>query len=215
MPAPLLSSFAQGLYDALAPLARDDASNNYALAWYCAAIGTMLQEVEDYARDTTVDGVDAPGWSGLLDVNRAPSKGLGYLAQFVGVTLLPGLSDAAQRDRIRQTDGWNRGTPAAIRGAAQQYLTGAKTVVLRERDVAASASDPAYGLSVITYTSQTPDSAKVLAAIQAQKPAGIILRYVVRTGQDYQSIYTNRATYGALYSAYATYEGVIEDQPGT
>jgi hypothetical protein len=212
---PVLSSFAQDLYDRLAPLAQDDADNGYALALYCAAIGQMFQEVEDYARDTTVDDKDAPGWSGIVDINRAPSKGLAWLAQFVGVTLQVGLDDASQRTRILETDGWNRGTLGGISGAAHQYLTGAKNVIIRERDAVASPALPAYGLTVITYTSQTPDSSKVLAALLAQKPAGIILRYVVLTGQDYEALFTGHATYQNVFTTYATYQGIVTDQPGT
>jgi hypothetical protein len=175
----------------------------------------MFQIVEDYSRDQIINGKIAPGWSQLLDLDRAPAEALGWMGQFVGVPLLQGLSDAAQRARIRAVGGWNRGTPASIIAAAQQYLTGAKTVILRERDPVASPVEPAYGLTVITYTSQTPNSAQVLAALQAQKPAGLLLNYQVKTGQDYQSLYVNHPTYSNVYGSYLTYQGVVVDQPGT
>jgi hypothetical protein len=209
--APELKSVAQRIYDDLAPLAYDDANQLYALANFVAAMSEQIQVVEDYARDTT-DGL--PGWSAILDADRAPAAVLGYLGQFVGVPLKAGLSEAAQRARVKAVGGWNRGTPAAIIAAAQQYLTGVKTVILRERDPAACALQPAYGLTVITYTAQTPNSAAVLAALLEQKPAGIVLNYQVKPGQDYQSLMTNHPTYSNIYSSYLTYQGIVVDQPG-
>lgn len=49
MPQPDIGSFAQRIYDALAPLAWDDENQQWALAYYIAAGGTMFQEIEDYA----------------------------------------------------------------------------------------------------------------------------------------------------------------------
>lgn len=211
-----LKSFAADIYERLAPLAYDDAHQGYALAAYVGAFGQMFQVVEDYGRDQDLGGgVVAPGWSVLTDINRCPPEALGWLAQFVGVQLQVGLDDATQRARIRETAGWKRGTLGAISGAAHQYLTGAKNVIIRERDAAASPTAPEYGLTVITYTSQTPDSTKVLAALIAQKPAGIILSYHVLPGQDYQELLTDHPTYANVFATYATYQGVATDQPGT
>lgn len=124
------------------------------LQTYVGGIGdVMFQEVEDLASDGPLG---QPGWSSLLDLNRVPDKALPWLAQFIGVSIPGGLTPADQRIRIQNTDGWKRGTPAAIAGAPLPYLTGTKTVILRERDPAASPNDPAYGLTVITRTSETP-----------------------------------------------------------
>jgi hypothetical protein len=205
-------SVAERVYAEVEPMTRHDAEQDWALLVYLGGLlNPTLQEVEDYAADTPT----RPGWAGIMTVDDAPTKALPWLAQFVGVQLEPGLSDADQRDRIRSTDGWKRGTRASIIGAAKQYLTGDKLVIIRERDPAACATEPAYGLTVITYASETPDSAKVLAAILAQKPAGIVLNYVVASGQDYESVFENFATYQALKNAYATYQGVATDTPGT
>ena len=214
MPGPALESFAKRIYDSLEPLTYDEDNQNYALANFVAALGGMFQVIDDYARDQIVNGEVAPGWSQLLDINRCPSEALGFLGQFVGVPLQAGLSDAAQRDRITGTAGFRRGSPGAIVAAAQQYLTGSQTVIVRERDPAASPSYPAYGLTVITYTSETPDPSEVLAALMDQKPAGIILNYQTHTGQDYQSLYVNNASYQAVYTKYATYQGLLLDMPG-
>lgn len=217
MPQPVLGSFAQGLYDAIAPLAYDDKNNGWALALYCNAIGEMFQEIEDYARDSVdANGRVIPGWSSIVDVNRAPSAGLAWLAQLVGVTLDQRLSDADQRAQIRNVGGWDRGSLASIAGAPLPYLTGTKTVIIRERDPGACAAQPAYGLTVITKTSETPNSAAVLAALLAQKPAGLVLNYVVLAGNDYTLVYNGGATtYANIFSTYTTYQGLLNGVPGT
>lgn len=212
MTQPVPDSFASRLYAALEPMAFDDEANSWALLVYCIALGTMFQEIDDYASD----GPNGePGWSSLLDVDLTPLKALPWLGQFIGVTVDQKLSEVDQRQQVSDAGGWRRGTPASLVGAAQPYLTGNKTVIMRERDPAASPAEPAYGLSVITYTSETPDSAAVEAALIAQKPAGIVLRYVVMDGQDFQSLYLNNPTMQDVFTTYATFQGVVEAQPGT
>jgi hypothetical protein len=118
------------------------------------------------------------------------------------------------RQRIASTDGFQRGTVAALRGAAQATLTGAKTVLLRERDHdPADTPNYAYYLTVTTYTSQTPNPAATLAALLAQKPGGIVLTYHTLAGQDYLTLRTNHATYNDVRTTYASYDAVRTDTP--
>lgn len=51
-------------------------------------------------------------------------------------------------------------------------------------------------------------------AILPQKPAGIILRYEVLEGQDFQDVY-NDGTFQDVYNTYQTFEGVLDNVPGT
>lgn len=213
---PPLKSFAFDLYDRLTPIAGQDGSLDWALANYCGGIGEMFQVVEDYSRDQLDgNGRNAPGWSQLLDPDRCPSECLPWLGQFVGVVVNTSLSDAAQRDQIRNASGWKRGSVGAIVAAAQAQLTGTKSVTIVERDSTACAAQPAYGLSVYTRVGETPNSAAVLAAIKAQKPGGIILRYVVEPDVTYQDLFSTYATYDAVYSSFKTYQGVYTNTTGT
>lgn len=209
MPAPVPGSVGAEILDALAPMLYSDSDppQNNALAIYISSLGDkLIQEIEDYVSDDPITG--AIGYSVLVDINRTPDKVLPWLAQFVGATLTGGLSAANQRQQIRDLPNWRRGSVAAMRDAPKPYLTGAKTVIFRER----------FGgpgkLTVITYTGQTPDSSAVLAALLSQKPAGITLTYNVLDGQDLQSVYTNFATLNDLYNHYTTLNGVLLDQPG-
>lgn len=181
---PDVAAFTEEVYEALSPLQFAEGETDYALLKFLESFGSQQQPVEDLARDKA-DGT--PGWSSILDVDNGPPIAFGFMAMFVGVQLRSGLDDASQRDRIRSTDGQARGTLDALRGAARQYLTGNKNVVIRERD------GSAYRLSVITYTSQTPNPSQVLDALLEQKPGGIILNYEVLTGWDYQQVVTNYA----------------------
>jgi hypothetical protein len=203
-PDPLLpDSFAARLYSALAPLALQDPQNAWSLLILCNALGTMYQLLDDYVRDT----IDGPGWSALMDVNRCPPEALGWLGQFAGVRLRPGDTDAQNRTRIQSTDGFRRGTPAAITAAAQPTLTGSQTVAISERD----GGDP-YAVAVTTYAAETPDTNATYNALLAAKPAGLTLAYSSgQTGQTYADLDVRVADYTAMDTRYVNYTAVKID----
>lgn len=202
------------LYAALAPLAYDEVNQAYALFKYTGAIAQMHDQIEGYVRDPVYPA--NPAWSLLMDIDRCPSEALPWLAQFVGVKLDRALSDADQRTAAKNSDGFKRGSLGSMIAAAQKYLTGTKTVYYKERDSAVSAvAGGAYGLTILTLTSETPSSAAVLAALNAVKPAGIILAYNTVASMTYQLLNTNYASYSAVNSAFLTYNGVAGNRPGT
>lgn len=93
-------------------------------------MGDLLDVTEQWARDH--DG--RPGWSSLLDLDDAPAVALPWLGQFVGVTVDQKLDAVRQRDVIRSAAGFARGSVAALKAAAQTYLTGTKHVDVFERE---------------------------------------------------------------------------------
>lgn len=192
-------SYAERLYAALAPIALRDPDHGWALLILVNAIGGMFQEPEDLARDTP----EGPGWSALMDLDRCPDMALPWLAQFVGVRPLPGSTEDEQRLRIASTDGFKRGTPAAIRGAVEATLTGNRIVYFRERDP--NGADPPYTLEVVTLTAETPDPGATLAALLAQKPGGIVLTYRTVLGQDWQELQQSGNTWRQARTTYATW----------
>jgi len=194
----------------LAPLASQDDSYGWALLILCNAIGVPFELVEDWVRDTP----DGPGWSLLLDAERCPPEALDWLAQFVGVRIPQGMSDDDARHRIESTDGFRRGTVAALQNAAWQTLTGKRSVFLSERDGdPADSPDYAYHLTVVTYASETPDPAATLSALLAQKPGGLVLQYVTAVGQLYSQVRDRFATYADLKAGYPNYQAVWTDTP--
>jgi len=97
-------------------------------------------------------------WSNLLNIDKTPYKALPWLGQLVGVSTPSPLTGESTIDHevrirslVRDTPGFRRGSPTAMRGAIQPYLTGTKTVILRERSGGA-----AYQLQVLTRRSETP-----------------------------------------------------------
>ena len=114
---------AEEMYAALGPITSEDPALGWPLLRFINAMAIRPQATDDLVRDSD----EGPGWSGVVDLDRAPVNALPWLAQFVGVELLPGLDDESQRLRIRETAGFRRGTRAAIEGAARQFLTGSRT----------------------------------------------------------------------------------------
>lgn len=205
MAKPVVSDVANELYDILSPLAFADESNGWPLLHFCEALIGAVQLVNDYSENA---------WANLLDIDKTTDEALPWLAQFVGVVLLPQLSTESSADfstriraYIKSTPGFTRGSKAAMIAEIQQHLTGEKVVIFRER------YGGAYKLEIRTYTSQTPDSARVLKAILSQKPAGIVLDYITVTGQDWQQLFTNYVTWQNVFTTYPTWQDVVEDTP--
>lgn len=210
-PEPVIGIVGQQLYDAVRPITVYDESHDYVMKYLCEALGRQFEVVATYAYDRSET---EPGWSILMDVDVCPPEALAWLGQFVGVRFIAGLSEADQRLKVKSTDGFNRGTVAAIRTNVQRFLTGDKVVIIYERaDPIDYPTDHAYRLVVHTYDSETPDAPAVIAAIIEQKPAGIILEYSSVLGQDYNQLVLNHPTYDDVLNDYADYNAVLTDTP--
>lgn len=203
----MTETIAQRVLDELASMLYGDTEP---LTTYVGALSSPFQLVEDWASDTDTDEV---GWSLLVDVDRCPVEALPWLGQLVGIEVNTSLSEADQRAQIQNEASWRRGTVEAIKSTPVPYLTGLKTVIIRERNTHACPSQPAYGLTVVTYADQTPDSAAVLEALLTQKPAGIILDYSVHTGQDFFQLKSNYNTFADVKAHYSTFADIADDEP--
>lgn len=192
------------------PLAVDP-DNGYAFSWFLSVLATAFDTAADLSRDD--EGV--PGYAGLWDPDTVGADLLPFLGQFVGVEMLPGLTEAQQRLRIKQTDGFKRGTPGAIVGAARQFLVGPSgtgedaTVYLNERQ------GSAYALGVATLTSETPDADEVLRALLEQKPAGITLTHTVISGGDYATLAGTHTDYADIAGQFTDYNEMRADPAQT
>jgi hypothetical protein len=186
------------------PLAPDDETYGYAHAHLCEAIGRMLAQL---GQVVDPDG-DVPPYAPIFDVDLCPDWALGWLAQLVGVRLPQGIAPDDARTIVREVAGYSRGTPAAMRAGASLFLTGDKTMYFRERDTSA------YQLEVVTLTSETPDPARVQAALLAQKPGGIVLRYRVTASWDWQQAIAEQATWASAKATYSTWRKFVERTPG-
>lgn len=183
MARPEVTIVAEELYASLGPwydmAVEHEAHEHFHLLEMCDSTGRLLQPVEDIVRDSDTH----PGWGVVMDPDNAPIDWLPWLAQFAGKRIRLGLPEAEQRARIRDTDGFDRGTPRALEAAAKQYLTGTKYALIQERF-----GGNAWRVNVVTLESETPDPGAVLAALMEQKPAGIILTHNAVTGGDFNTV---------------------------
>lgn len=211
-PAPATSGpFSDHLYASFRPLAVADEGNGWALLHYLSAVGAPFALVYGLAYDSD----DGPGWSALVDLARAPTWALPWLAQLSGARLRAQQAGEdeeaywdAMRLRISSVDGRNRGGPEAFALAAVRHLTGSRYVILNER-----AGGSAYRVAVRTLTSETPDPGLVEAALLEQKPAGIVLDYEVVPGATYSAHEAAFDTYADFEAAFATYIDAEENLP--
>jgi hypothetical protein len=115
--APALQSSAADLYAAVAPLSPQDEQLSWPLAQFCGGLGTILQTLEDLT-EPLPDG--RYGLDRLLDPDLAPTWALPWLGMATGTKLPPSLDEIASREAIKQTPAQDRGTAAAIIGAARR-----------------------------------------------------------------------------------------------
>lgn len=173
-----IGTHGEALYQQVAPMHGPDPDG---LAHdYIGAVTQPVREIDELVRDTP----EGPGWSAILDVDAAPSKGLRWLGQIVGVRLRltrSGETDAAwatyARDAIRRQQGRQRGTNDAQISAVQDTLTGTRYVNLLER-----VGGDAYAMTLVTRTTETPNPTTTLRTWLTQKPAGIVPTHVLTTG---------------------------------
>lgn len=201
-----LASFAHNLYEELAPLTLDDKDNSWALARYIAAIGTMIQDIEDLSRDPS-------SWGDLVDPDTAPPEALGWLAQFAGIRLPQQITADEARAIIKTQQNYKRGTLQGITDAIKPLLTGSKTVSIIER-----ADGDAYKVVISTLTGETPSAAAVTALLTADGPdailpAGIIWTYTTTNNiMLFGNLRQSGLTFGQVKTNYANF-GVLKASP--
>lgn len=191
-----LSRVAEEIYGALGPYTEVDADNGLAMRWFVSALCKMFEDVDELVRDSLLG---EQGWSEMFDPTRVPPEGMAWLGQLLGVRIPPSADEAIARAMLVTPAGIHRGTRPAMEGAIAPLLIGNKTVYFFERDTSA------YHIAIRTRTTETPDPAAVLAALIANKPAGLVLDYATFAGVLYLETSGAFATYAATSAAKATY----------
>lgn len=222
------------LWQSTGPWADADTANGYQLLRWLAGPGSILQSIDDLCRDSAA----GPGWSALLDPARCPTYALPWQGQFVGVRLPATLPDAEMRRRIAQESGFARGTPAAIQAAAAPYLRPGRsltivertpdpyslTVVVRDGDLLTlsyaelAAQYPTYADvadAFDTYADFSSNAPQLEAALQAAKPAGLVMTVQFVSGSIYDDLPGPYPTYDALAAAFPTYDDLTDWTPGS
>lgn len=235
-PAYSLESFAARIYALLEPMTKDDAKLGWPLNFYIGALGHMFQEIEDYARDDVE--LEAPGWSILMDSNRIPTKGLDWLAQFVGITVNHDDTDDGMRQQVKGHDRWGRGTPLSITSPAQRWIPAGAQMYMSERNpgpyhvvfifVDNAGPGQHYGdvwelfinyhkirTTYATYQSLYNDSRgdwdKVESLLYAAIPAGIQQTTLFTTTTLYLALWILLESYQEVYDIYASYQAIYAE----
>lgn len=198
---PTLGPFGERLRERTAPLAPHDDEYGFAHAYLCGAWGAIFREVAQ-----VFDPEDPlPPFAPLLDPNLCPAWALPWLAQWVGVRIPAGTSEADARKLIAELRGFRRGTTRAMRSVLAAY--GLQTVFFRERD-----GGDAYRLEIVAQNSELPDDVQpVIDALMAQKPGGIILAFRGIDGWDYQRMTGEGGTYADVAGRFANYRALSEN----
>jgi hypothetical protein len=175
MTRPAATRLADDLHEGVGAWNQLDEQNAWSALHVCVAVargGDLVDQI------VTPSLEERGPWETVLDIDHVPAELLPWLAQWVGVdpASLVGLSEADQRQMIRDTSAQRRGTPDALVGAGRPSLTGTQLVTLRERD------GGAYRFTIITYEAQTPNPSETGRRFVSQKAAGLLMTYRVDPG---------------------------------
>ena len=135
-----------------------DAINGQLLYKFLQGVATFIDTINAYSRDSVgaSGGVDnstytwvntdpaqkypskgAPGWSQVLDINRAQTTVLPWLGQFVGVRINPSenISKTALTKKIKNHSSFQRGTRDALVSALVAAVNAASVIDIDSRQV--------------------------------------------------------------------------------
>lgn len=209
MAEPVIGEVARLVYEDLAGQTEGDEELDFPLMFFVGALGAMFQEMWDLVQDTD----DRDGYEHLLSPTETPAYALSYVAQFAGVPVKDGWSEAETRDALTSPTAYRRGTTNHIVAIVQRFLTGSKQVVVRER-----AEGNAYHLEIRTRDDESPDGGSVdgdqliIAAVKAEsKPAGILLDFESVSGVDYTELEVDYVTYNAWDASGLTYDELAQE----
>lgn len=173
---------------------------NYTALRYVAGASVGLERAADFL--TIVDpDTSVTGTCELVNAAACPRPYLGWLGWLVGVDVSQ-IADPFVRVAIGNASATQRrGSKGSIRDAVQRTLTGSQSCRVYWN---LSGTEP-YLLTVITFTSQTPDSSATLVAALSEKPAGMDLELQTVDGTTYAEIKANFADYGEVKATFPTY----------
>lgn len=181
---------------------------DYTALRYVAGASVGLEKAADFL--TIVDpDTSVTGTCELVNAAACPRPYLGWLGWLVGIDITE-IADPFVRVAIGNAAATQRrGSKGSIRDAVQRTLTGSKSC----RVYWNLGGTAPYLLTVITFTSQTPDSVATLEAALTEKPAGMDLELQTVDATTYQEINANFADYGDVAAAFPTYTDMNEYVP--
>lgn len=209
MTRPVVTSATEQVYRLLPDFMRAaDEAGDYTALRYVAGGAVGLDKAADFL--TLVDpATSVTGTCELVNAAAAPRAYLGWLGWLVGVNISQ-IADPFVRVAIGNAAATQRrGSKGSIRDVVQRTLTGSKSCRVYWN---LSGTQP-YLLTVITFTSQTPDSVATLEAALTEKPAGMDLELQTVDGTTYAEIKANFTDYADVKATFPTYTDMTEYVP--
>jgi hypothetical protein len=208
MERPVVSDLTDALYDSLGDwLTAEDEANDWVLLKMVAIwVEVNLDPVYELARGRGGE----PPWSRAFDPDECPAFVLPYLAQFVGVDVVPEQTEQQLRNEIKHPTGWKRGQTESMRIATRRTLTGENPLVIIHSRF------PGPGHTYVrTLLSQTPDPARTAAVLRAATPAWNLIDYEAIEGVTFTDVAasTNWETLADLAAAFPTFQALTEILP--
>ena len=181
---------------------------DYAALRYVAGAAVGLEKAADFL--TIVDpDTSVTGTCELVNAAACPRPYLGWLGWLVGVNIT-GIADPFVRVAIGNASATQRrGSKGSIRDVVQRTLTGSQSCRIYWN---LSGTEP-YLLTVITFTSQTPDAVATLEAALTEKPAGMDLELQTTDGATYAEIKANFPDYAEVKAEFPTYTDMTDYVP--
>lgn len=204
MSAPPLPTTGQILLDEIGPSFPGDDKRFYAFTILMGGVGTAMDDTYDLVGDVT----HGLGWSVLLDPDLCPLKYLPWLAQFAGVELPQGYTEAQARYLIAHPPAYRRGTISAIKDAVRATIHGTQHIVLMQR----LGGDP-FAIGIVTLSSETPDATATRIAIENAVPWWINVTYDAVLPLFWRDVEIEFATWTALKAARATWTALNTTLP--
>jgi len=148
---------------------------------YLVSIAQMYEPWLELAEERHSDGEPffVPAWGSLFNPETCPFEALGYLAQYVGVKIPSGASEAEARELVKIHAGFERGTTKSIEEAIYAGTTLTRTgQTLVERSVLIERRGPegtkeAYRFGISVPSADIPSESALIAKVMAVTPAGI------------------------------------------
>lgn len=189
-------------YDGLGPAMRRGDDDEWLLLKLVKVLGDRLAPVDELVSDRP----GYPGWSLAGDLNRTPF--VGALGMFVGVRYRGDLTEAENRQRIRDRPESRRGTPGYIRAVAREHLIGGKRVELYERD----GGHHRHVRIRVFAADLADDETRLQAALKRALPWRYKLTLDVAVGWTVDQLTANVATVDDLTAMFDTVDEVTYHQ---
>lgn len=205
------------MYQDASPLVEMYGDPDGALWVYLHALGYMLKDIDDAAKD---GDNGEPGWSQIMDINRAKTKWLPWLGQMVGYKVPVKPSDQStfaydklQRERIISRSAHRRGSTEILREIVHENLypgTPIERVIIQERY-----SNQSWAIRIWVENEDIATSKEeILRAAKAQKAAGLIMDVGFMGGASYDVFLANHTSYQQVKDFYANLSEITTNPSG-